>query len=309
MYYKQANIVIIGAGRIAVSILNGLINAQFNVQSVFSKKVNSAEQLSKKFGVDYYSNNLSQIKEDTNLFLLTVPDNQILSVANVIEKLNINFQDSLFVHFSGALSSSVLDTLKNKGADTASFHIMQSFPTKDIVELNNLTAAVETDSEKADKFLFFLAYKLKMNPFKLFKENKVNYHLAGVYSSNFFIGNLLSADRVIQNNKTDYPNFEKLILPIVSTTLNNIKSKGLDGSLSGPIQRGEFEVIRKHVEKLKNIDNEKFNVEGKNIFLLNYVCQSITILMMLENKETELNENQKKVYNFLINEFHTLTNK
>ncbi|MCH8324954.1 MAG: DUF2520 domain-containing protein [Bacteroidetes bacterium] len=306
MYYKQANIVIIGAGRIAVSILNGLINAQLNIQSVISKKVNSAEQLAKKFSVEHYSNNLFQIKEDTNLFLLTVPDNQILSVAVQIEKLNVNFQDSLFVHFSGALSSSILDDLKNKGAATASFHIMQSFPTKNIIELNNLTAAVETDSEKAEKYLFFLADKLKMNPFKLFKEDKVNYHLAGVYSSNFFVGNLLSANSVIQDNKTDYPNFDELILPIVTTTLNNIKLKGLDGSLSGPIQRGELEVIKKHIEKLKNTDNKKFYIDDKNIFLLNYVCQSITILMMLENKETELNENQKKVYNFLINEFHAL---
>lgn len=306
MYYKQANIVIIGAGRIAVSILNGLINAQLNIQSVISKKVNSAEQLAKKFSVEHYSNNLFQIKEDTNLFLLTVPDNQILSVAVQIEKLNVNFQDSLFVHFSGALSSSILDDLKNKGAATASFHIMQSFPTKNIIELNNLTAAVETDSEKAEKYLFFLADKLKMNPFKLFKEDKVNYHLAGVYSSNFFVGNLLSANSVIQDNKTDYPNFDELILPIVTTTLNNIKLKGLDGSLSGPIQRGELEVIKKHIEKLKNTDNKKFYIDDKNIFLLNYVCQSITILMMLANNGTELNDNQKKLYNFLINEFQAL---
>ena len=306
MYYKQANIVIIGAGRIAVSILNGLINAQLNIQSVISKKVNSAEQLAKKFSVEHYSNNLSQIKEDANLFLLTVPDNQILSVAVQIEKLNVNFQDSLFVHFSGALSSSILDDLKNKGAATASFHIMQSFPTKNIVKLNNLTVAVETDSEKSEKFLFFLADKLKMNPFKLFKEDKVNYHLSGVYSSNFFVGNLLSANSVIQDNKTDYPNFDELILPIVTTTLNNIKLKGLDGSLSGPIQRGELEVIKKHIEKLKNTDNKKFYIDDKNIFLLNYVCQSITILMMLANNGTELNDNQKKLYNFLINEFQAL---
>lgn len=309
MYNKQANIVIIGAGRIAASILNGLINASFNVQSVLSREANSAEQLAKKFDVKHYSNNLSQIKEDANLFLLTVPDNQILSVACEIERLNINFNNSLFVHFSGALSSSVLDTLQNKGADTASFHIMQSFPTKDIVELNNLTTAVETGSNRAEDFLFALSIRLDMHPFKLFKEDKVNYHLAGVYSSNYFVGNLLCADEVLQNNKTDYPNFNKLILPIVSTTLNNIKSKGLKNSLSGPVQRGELEVIKKHIEKLKNINEEKFLVKGRNIFLLNYICQSITILMMLDNKEAKLNENQKEVYNFLIDEFQILINK
>ena len=305
MYGKKPNIVIIGAGRIASSLLNGLIKAHLNVQSVFSKNINSAEQLANICNVEHYSNNFSQVNKDANLFLLTVPDNQIISVANEIGKLNINFSDSLFVHFSGALSSSVLINLKNKKADTASFHIMQSFPTKDFVPLENLTAAVETDSEDAEKFLFFLAEKLGMNPFKLFKDDKINYHLAGVYSSNFFVGNLLGAEKVLKKNKTDYPNFNDLILPIVSTTLNNIKSKGLENSLSGPVQRGELEVIKKHIKKLKESRQDEFYVDGKNIFLLNYICQSITILMLLENKGTKLNENQKKVYNFLIDEFRT----
>jgi len=308
LYKNKPNIVIIGAGRIAFSFLNGLIKARFNVQSIFSKNINSAKQLAGKFGISHYSNDISQVKKDADLFLLTVPDNQILEIVNEIEKLNINFSDSLFVHFSGALSSSVLDTLKNKKADTASFHIMQSFPTKDFIPLENLTAAIETDSKEAEIFLFSLAEKLKMNPFKLFKEDKVNYHLAGVYSSNFFVGNLLGAENILEDNKTEYPDFRKLILPIVSTTLNNIKSKGPGNSLSGPIQRGELEVIKKHIEKLKNTGKEKFNVDGKNIFLLNYICQSITILMMLENSGTALNENQRKVYSFLTDEFKTLTN-
>ncbi len=308
MYNKNPKIVIVGAGRIAFSLLNSLMKARFSVQSVFSKNIVSAEKLAKKYSINHYSNNLSKVKNDSNLFLLTVPDNQIVSVANDFGKLNINFQNSLFVHFSGSLSSSALGSLKSRGADTASFHIMQSFPTKDFVPLENITAAIETDSDKVEKFLFNIAKKLEMIPFKLYKDDKVNYHLAGVYSSNFFVGNLLGAEKVLQNNKTEFPDFEKLILPIASTTLNNIKSKGLKKSLSGPIQRGELEVIKNHIEKIKNMGNEKFNINGKNIFLLNYICQSITILMMLEKNGIILNENQKTVYKFLGDEFQNLIN-
>ena len=103
-------------------------------------------------------------------------------------------------------------------------------------------------------------------------------------------------------------NFNDLILPIVSTTLNNIKSKGLENSLSGPVQRGELEVIKKHIKKLKESRQDEFYVDGKNIFLLNYICQSITILMLLENRGTKLHKNQKKVYDFLIDEFRTIIN-
>jgi len=308
LYVKNPNIVIIGAGRIASSLLNGLIKSNFNVVSVFSKNINSAKLLAEKYSINNYSNNISEINETSNLFLLTVPDNQIELTAQELCKSDINFSDSLFVHFSGALSFSVLDKLKCKNSDTASFHIMQSFPTKDVVPLKGLTASIETDSKKAENFLFSLAEKLEMNAFKLFKEEKVNYHLAGVYSSNFFVGNLLSADNLLKDKKTKFPEFGEMILPIVTTTLNNVKTKGIKKSLSGPMQRGELEVIKKHIKKIKDINSEKFYVDGKNIFLFNYITQSLTVLKLLENDVSGLNDNQKKVYDYLVEEFNFLIN-
>jgi len=307
LYNHKEKIAVIGAGRIAYSLTNALVKSNFNIHSVYSLNKKSAKELAEKFGIKNYSNDLNDISEDVNIYFLTVPDNQILNVAFQFEKLDINFNDKLFVHFSGALSSDELNVLKEKRAEIASLHIMQSFPSKEVISFKNLTAAIETNNKKTEKFLFGLAEKIKLKPFKLFKEDKINYHLTGVYSSNFFVGNLFSANEIIDKNNSNYPNFDQLTLPIIKTTLSNIEQNGLDNSLSGPLQRGEVEVIKKHIEKLKASMNKNFNIEGKNIFLLNYICQSITILKILGNKKRGINQSQKNILNLLIDEFNEIT--
>lgn len=309
MYTNKEKIAVIGAGRLAYSLINALVNSNYNIHSVFSKNLKSADKSANKFSIKNFSNDLNDISDEINLFFLTVPDNQIQILAKQIEKLNVNFKGKLFVHFSGALSSDELYVLKENGADTASLHIMQSFPSKEVVPFNNLTAAIETDNKKAENFLFQLAEKIKLKPFKLLKEDKINYHLSGVFSSNLFVGNLFSASEVMNINNSNYPEFDQLNLPIVKTTIDNIEKNGLDNSLSGPLQRGEVEVIKKHIEKLKSKTNKSFNVEGKNIFLLNYICQSITILKILENKKNGIDQKQKDILAFLIAEFNKIIKK
>jgi len=309
LHAEKEKIAIIGAGKIAYSLTNALVKSNFNIQSVFSKNQKSAEDLAEIFGIKNFSNDLNDISEDINIFFLTIPDNQIQNTARQISELKINFNGKLFVHFSGALSSDELEVLKEKGSDTASFHIMQSFPSKRVVNFNNLTAAIESDSKIAEKYLFGLSEKINLKPFQLLKEDKINYHLSGVFSSNLFVGNLFSASEVMNLNNSNYPEFNQLNLPIVKTTIDNIKKNGLDNSLSGPLQRGEVEVIKKHIENLKSKTDNSFNVEGKNIFLLNYICQSITILKMLENKKNGINQNQKDILNLLIVEFNEIIKK
>ena len=74
------------------------------------------------------------------------------------------------------------------------FHIMQTFPSKRIVKLNGCFAAIETQSKSAQKFLIELADRLELHVLSLSSNQKVNYHLAGVFASNFLISNLFLAD-------------------------------------------------------------------------------------------------------------------
>ena len=141
---NKNNIAIIGAGKISYSLTDALIKNGFIVSIIVSKKIKSAKNLAEKFRINNFSNKLEDIPFNKGILFLSVPDNQIKIVSENLSKLKFDFPKSIFVHLSGALNISELYTLKKKKAQVASFHIMQTFPAKRIMDIINCYAAVKT---------------------------------------------------------------------------------------------------------------------------------------------------------------------
>ena len=245
-------IAIIGAGKLAYSLTTALINSKYKISIVVSKHKLSALELAAKNNIEKYSNFLKDIPPSTNIFFLTVPDDQIHLVAEQLASLQFDFRKSLFVHFSGAQNVSVFKLLQRKKANVASFHIMQTFPSIKIINMNGCFAAIETKSKLAQKFLTVLATRLKLNAINLKSNDKVNYHLAGVFASNFLVSNIFSTEMLLSKINNQKYSFE-IVSPIINSTLKNVRSKGIKEALSGPIKRGDLKTIKTHSVLLKKI--------------------------------------------------------
>ena len=178
MKYYSENIAVIGAGKISYSLISALKKKKFHIEIIVSKHLGSAKKLAHKFNIKKYSNRIEDISPKCDLYFLAVPDNQIKIVAESLSHLKLNFKNSLFVHLSGALDISLLSDLKNKKAKAASFHIMQTFPTKRIINIKDSYVAVETDNENVRQILFKIAKSLQLKPFELKTEKKAYYHAA-----------------------------------------------------------------------------------------------------------------------------------
>lgn len=304
MISKKSKITVIGAGKIAYSLVYALKNAGYNVKTIISRNLKSAKSLAEKFSIKNYSNNLNDFNSQAKIFFLSVPDNQIKITADKLANLNSNFNDLLFIHLSGAEDVFKLNSLKKKGAITASFHIMQTFPSKRIVNIKNCYAAVETNNTYAENYLFKLSADIKLKPFKLKSENKTRYHLAGVFTSNFLVGNFFNSKKVFDIKKINkkYNNFD-FLLPIIKSTLNNIDKLGSSKSLSGPIERGDNTTIKKHISTLKKI---KGNSEKINDIYLNYIVQSISLLNVVSSKQKKLSKEHLELKKYLVKEFKIL---
>ncbi len=114
MLTKQSRIIIIGAGKIAYSLTAALIKSGYNVSSIISKNKTSAEKLAKKFKIPFSSDKIKSLKKESQIFFLTVPDNQIKKTAQRISKLDLDFKNSLFIHVSGALDINELKHLRKR---------------------------------------------------------------------------------------------------------------------------------------------------------------------------------------------------
>jgi predicted short-subunit dehydrogenase-like oxidoreductase (DUF2520 family) len=303
---RNPKIAIIGAGKLAYSLTDALIKNKYKITIIVSKNRVSALELAKKYRIENYSSTIKDIPLSTSIFFLTVPDDQISSLANQLAKLKFEFKKSIFVHFSGAKNVFALKNLQNKKANTASFHIMQTFPLKRVVKINNCFAAIETKSKSAQKFLKELADRLELHVLGLSSNQKVNYHLAGVFASNFLVSNLSAAEALLQKIKKGKSSFE-IISPIIYSTLRNMNSKGTKEAVSGPINRGDFETIKTHSSFLKKfgLSNKKQSI---SYFYLSYLVQSLGLLEIVHSKRGKLDLNQVKIEKFLLREIKRFVN-
>ncbi|HEY6906603.1 MAG TPA: DUF2520 domain-containing protein, partial [Ignavibacteriaceae bacterium] len=89
--------------------------------------------------------------------------------------------------------------------------------------------------------------------------------------------------------------------PIVNTALSNIKNTGVDKSLSGPVQRGDFRTIQKHIAALKKLDSRE-----KILILRSYVLQSLILLEIIKRERKRLTLGQNRLKKILEGELKRL---
>ena len=295
----KTKIAIIGAGRIAYSLTSALLKEGYIVDAIISKKIKSAKALAEKFGIKKYSDDINLISKSVNVFFLTVPDSEIRKTAIQLSKLKLKFSTTFFIHLSGAEDISVLIPLKVKGGKTGSLHLMQTFPSNKIVNIKNVNSAIETNDDSVCKFLLQLCNSLQLIPFRIDSKDKIYYHLAGVFASNFLAGNLFNAQKLLSRNNIDEQKYFDILSSTIHSTLQNIKKVGPAKALSGPVDRGDINTIRKHISSLKmnNSKGDYFSFLFKN-----YIIQSLNLINLVEEKYGELNKSHQNIRKLLVQE-------
>src|ERR1035437_8774989 len=295
-FAKQDNLIIIGAGKVSYSLAPALIEAGYTIKSIISSKKKRAEELANKVHIKDFSDNPESLKIKRGIFILAVPDNQIRITAEKISALKVDFRNSLIIHLSGSNDISLLNSAALKKAHTASFHIMQTFPSRRRRNIINSFSAIETFSSEASDYLFKLSKDLKLNPFLIDSRNKVIYHLAAVFASNFINAVLFQSQQLFEILGLKGYSFNDIFAPLYSSTIKNIKINSPAGALSGPIERGDLETIKKHIREIKRISTNKPDI------LYSYLSLSLSLIDASAVKYGKLYNNHMEIEELLVNE-------
>jgi len=286
MKKNASKFTIIGAGKIAWSLIPAMQEAGFTVDCIISRKISDAERAAEKFGIRKFSDSVKDLP-GKSIVLLAVPDDQLLKISKQIFDAGRHLDRRTFVHFSGVYSSDVLKYIKNNGGSTASFHIMQTFPSKRRVKIKNSYGSVESSDKKIRIMLIAFASKLGINAFEINGANKAAYHLSGVFASNFLVANFYSAEKLFRQ-AGGTGNFFDFIEPIIKRTISNIRNAGAKNSLSGPVERGDLNTVKVHTRYLKN----------DKLMLSAYLIQSLNIIQ-LKKEQGDILPAHKKIELFL----------
>lgn len=294
----KKNIAIIGAGKIAFSLTAALIKAKYPVNLIISRNLKSAKELANKFNISHHSNSLNKIHEAVETYFITVPDGEIKKVADKLAKTTRSFKNTVCIHFSGVENIKALDSLAKRGCTVGSLHIIRPFPSKEIVELKNYPASIETKNKIASRFLMELCRKLQLKRHRIDSDAKVFHHIAAVHSSNFLVGNLFKAFSLIDSKNNSAQN---ILRQTTEAALENVFKLTPAKALSGPIDRGDVFAIKKHLEaidtKIKS-SNEKHKVDWK-LLKESYIIQSLGLLEVVKKKYGKLSGNHLKIKKML----------
>lgn len=243
------NSVVIGAGRVALSLVHSLRAHSIKPSWVISRSLESARRLAEGYCIEHYSDTVSDLTLAPGFVFICVPDDAIEKEAYKLASIVLDFKNTIVLHFSGALTSDALNYLKVRGAKTASFHIMRNFSTYEPVPLNGYTVAIESDETPALETLKELALLVDLKPFILTKEQKTLYHIMAVYVSNFLVASVFNAQSIYNTLSLD-AKFEEIVKPIIESSVAAIFEKGVNAALSGPVERGDKLTIAKHIQAL-----------------------------------------------------------
>jgi predicted short-subunit dehydrogenase-like oxidoreductase (DUF2520 family) len=193
---------------------------------------------------------------DADVVLLTTPDDALAGVARALAKIGGSAcRGKVILHTSGALDRSVLDPLERLGASTGSLHPMQTFSGHNVPKLEGVTFAVEGDA-KALRAAKQIASSLGGVPVAIASADKPVYHATAVLAAGSGFALIETAvQMLVKIGFTRQRAFETL-LPLTRQMLDNVERLGPRAAWTGPLSRGDYAVIAKHVRALRRYPRE-----------------------------------------------------
>ena len=91
-------------------------------------------------------------------------------------------------------------------------------------------------------------------PIVISSEQKPLYHAAACFASNYLVSLMNVVESIYKSIGINEKDAKKAYLPLVYGSLKNIEKSGSISSLTGPIARGDFGTIKKHISAInKNL--------------------------------------------------------
>ncbi|MEX1011147.1 MAG: Rossmann-like and DUF2520 domain-containing protein [Balneolaceae bacterium] len=255
---KISDISIIGPGALGSPLLSALLLAGYPIHSVWSRSPEKCRLAREAEKVELNSGFPEEPSYVGQVLFLTVPDDEIGSLATRLAGSGDRWAGRMVVHCSGNESSELLAPLQERGAVTLSMHPLQTFVRKEVVSGNassdaelfrEITITIEGENAVARRELTKLVERLGARALPLDRDQKRKLHLAAVFLSNYVVSLGEIADRIIRDAMDGES--ARILQPLLQQTVHNMDREDLSGALSGPIARGDTRSVNRHLSLVR----------------------------------------------------------
>jgi len=257
--YRVKNFSVIGAGNLGNYLINSLVRKGYILKYIYKKSKSRHYE-------NAITGDMNRLVSQADFIIISTQESKIRGIAEQVAS-SVDSKEKIFFHTSNALTSGQLDCLAKKGARVASLSPLQTFPEFKAIPHVDIFKGIYFLSEGDEEAISLarqIVKNLDANLLMVEKEEKVYFHIAGVASSNFLIALLKFAEDQLKKVQKS-PHDIKILLPLIIQTLKNAEERGVQTSLTGPAQRKEKDIIKKHLKALKSDEADLYHALTKFI--------------------------------------------
>lgn len=247
---------IVGAGRVGRALGRRLHELGWRLGGVTGRSIATARAAVRAIGAGQPLSGLTHQILNAHVVLITTPDSVIESVASQLAQLGgSEWNGKVVLHTSGTLDSSVLQPLTQLGASAGSMHPMQTFSHQNPPDLANCIFGIE-GRPAAMQVARKMIHQMGGVAVRLSGANKAAYHAAGSFACVYVLALMEAATRLLMTQGFKRRQAMRALLPLVRQTLDNFERIGPLAAWTGPLARGDFPVIERHVSALAAFEPE-----------------------------------------------------
>jgi predicted short-subunit dehydrogenase-like oxidoreductase (DUF2520 family) len=247
---------IVGAGRVGRALGRRLHELGWRVGGVTGRSISTARAAVRVIGAGQALDGPTHQVLNSRVVLITTPDDVIECVAKNLAQLGgKEWCGKAVLHTSGALDSSVLQPLADLGAATGSMHPMQTFSNQNIPDLTNCIFGIE-GGPAALQVARKMIRQMGGVAVRLSGANKAAYHAAGSFACAYVLALMEMATRILMTQGFKRRQAMRALLPLTRQTLDNFERVGPLAAWTGPLARGDFSTVERHVKALADFEPE-----------------------------------------------------
>jgi predicted short-subunit dehydrogenase-like oxidoreductase (DUF2520 family) len=247
---------IVGAGRVGCVLGRRLRELGWRIGAVVTRSAATARAAVRAIGAGTPYDSLTRGLLAADVVLLATPDSTIAAVAAQLAQIGgSEWRGKVVLHTSGALSHAVLTPLRRAGAATGAMHPMQTFGRRGIPNLEGVVFGLDGDPA-ALRLARRMARGLGGIPVRVEPAHKAAYHAAGGFAAQHTLVVLEAGVRILMRAGFTRRQATRALLALARQTLANLQAHGARDAWSGPVPRGDWETVARHMAVLRQLPPE-----------------------------------------------------
>ena len=243
---------VIGCGRAAQTLARLWQDAgTFRIAGILNSSPGSTREAVAFIGAGTPATAIEELPA-SDLYMIGCPDDRIRQCCARLADTTLTFDGAAVFHLSGALASSVLAPLRQKGASVASVHPVMSFAdaAKAICDFDGTWCGMEGD-DQALALLEPAFESIGARCFRIEASGKSLYHAASVMACNYLVTLEELSLQTFEAAGIGRETALQILAPILRGTVENILALDTTRALTGPIARGDVSIIEQQVRNLE----------------------------------------------------------